>query len=77
MDKWTWRDRVASWFHRIGYRIAPGEARDVLLRDADGVEIFSISVDGGFVASGPREPYTAHTRTYTDDDDLTGTITDW
>ena len=77
MDDWTWRDTVAGWLHRLAYKFSPGEMQDVLLRDADGVEIFNIGFEGGFVGTGPIPPYTAHTRKYTDEDDMVGTITDW
>lgn len=77
MDDWTWREKVAGWFHHIGYKFSPGVCQEVLIRDGDGVEIFDITFEGGFVATGPRHPYTAHSREYADDDDEVGTVTDW
>jgi hypothetical protein len=68
---------MAYRIHRLGYKFAPSEGSDILIRDASGKEIFSIAFEGGFVAAGPAEPYTAHSREYADDDDMTGTIFDW
>lgn len=76
MDKWTWRMRVATFFHRIGYWFFPEEGQDIFVRDADGKEIFDIAFCGGWVITGPSEPYTLHSRTYADDDDLEGTVED-
>lgn len=77
MDEWTWRENVASWIHRLAFKFAQPVAQDILIRDAAGTELFSIAFEGGFVAQGPVEPYTVHTREYADDDDMVGTITDW
>lgn len=72
MDKWTWRMNVAHWFHKVGYWFHTPECHDIIVRDAAGEQIFNIAFDGGFVASGPPEPYTLHCRHYADDDDLVG-----
>lgn len=77
MDKWTWRETVASWIHQLGYKFSPPVPQDILIRDDAGEEIFSIAFEGGFVASGPSGPYTVHSRKYADDDDMVGAITDW
>lgn len=77
MDKWTWRQHVASWIHRLAFHFSPPDTQDILIRDIAGTEIFSIAFEGGFVASGPAEPYTAHSRDYVNDDDMVGTIVDW
>ncbi len=77
MEEWTWREHVASWIHRLAYRFSPESSNDILIRDAAGNEVFSIAFEGGFVASGPAEHYTAHSREYADDDDTVGTITNW
>lgn len=77
MTEWTWRQTVASWLHRLAYKFSPEESQEVLIRDGEGNEIFSIAFEGGFVASGPCEPYTAHTREYANDDDLVGIVIDW
>lgn len=77
MNDWTWRDTVASWFYRIANRFSPDPEHDLFIRDADGKEIFSIAFTGGFVATGPWEPYTVHARHYDGDDDYEGTVEDW
>lgn len=77
MDKWTWRQHVAHWIHQLAYKFDQPECQDVLIRDESGAEIFNIAFEGGFVASGPCEPYTAHSREYADDADMIGTIVDW
>lgn len=75
-EPWTWHEHVACWLHRLAYRFAPEEDHDVLVRDSDGVELFSVGFTGGFVASHPPEPYTIHCRHYADDDDVEGTVVD-
>ncbi len=77
IDEWTWREIVASWIHQIAYWFCPLEEQDILIRDVNGTEIFSVAFVGGFVASGPVEPYTAHSREYANESDMVGTITDW
>lgn len=77
MDKWTWRERVASRIHWLAYRFSSPVPQDILIRDANGTELFSIAFEGSFVASGPMEPYTVASREYVDDADMVGTITDW
>lgn len=75
-EPWTWREHVAHWIHQLGYRFAASEYHDVLVRDSDGVELFSVAFEGGFVASHPPKPYTIHCRHFTDDDDTEGTVVD-
>lgn len=77
MGPWTWRQKVAAWIHRLAYRFDQPYPQDILIRDADGREIFNVAFEGGFVATGPVAPFTAHSRVYADDEDMVGTITDW
>ena len=74
MDEWTWRDRVALWLHRWVFKIRPDEAHELIVKDALGVEIFNVGTQGGWVASGPPEPYTLWCRHYDGEDDSVGTL---
>lgn len=61
---------------QFAYRFAPVEAHEILVRDSEGVELFSVAFEGGFVASHPPKSYTIHCRHFTDDDDTEGTVVD-
>lgn len=74
--KWTWRQRIASRIHRLAYQFSPWEGHELLIRDKDGAELFSVAFEGGFVATGPYEPFTLHCRHYEGDDDMEGTVED-
>lgn len=75
-EKWTWCQRVSCWIHRIAYKIHPDEGHELLIRDSNGTEIFSVAFQSGFVATGPPEPFTLHCRHYEGDDDMEGTVED-
>lgn len=77
MDSWTWRERIAYRIHQLAYRFAPPVEQDVVVRDGAGDEVFSIAFCGGFVASGPIEPYKVYSRSYANEDDLVGTEVEW
>lgn len=76
MDDWGWRGNVAGWLHRLAYRFYKEEEHDLIVRDSNGEEVFSVALSGGFVASGPPEPYTLHCRHYKDGDDEEGHVID-
>lgn len=75
-DEWTWRHRVAYRIHRLGYRLCAPEEHELVLKDGDGAEIFSVAFTGGFVASHPPADteYTLWCRHFDGDDDLVGTL---
>ena len=77
MKPWGWREHIAHWIHRLAFQLCPPQCEDIVIRDADGSEVFSIAFEGGFVASGPCEPYRVYSREYADDDDMVGTETEW
>lgn len=77
MDKWTWRQHVACYIHQLAFVFARPEHQCIVIRDRDGEEVFSVSFEGGFVASGPSDGYTASSREYADDDDMVGTEVAW
>lgn len=77
MDKWTWRERIAHRIHQIAYKFSPPVEQDVVIRDGDGLEVFSVAFSGGFVASGPAGPYRVFSRSYADDDGLVGAEEEW
>lgn len=69
MDDWGWRGNLAYWIHRLGYLFYPSEPHELVVRNADGDEVFSLSFSDGFVASGlADEPYKFYCRHYVDDD---------
>ena len=56
MKPWTWRQTIAHYIHKLAFMFVKPKWNDLVLRDKDGKEIFSISFEGGFVASGPMGP---------------------
>lgn len=76
MESWTWREHVAHWIHQLAYQFAPDEGHEILVRDNEGIELFSVAFTGGFVASHPPKPYTIHCRHYANDDDIEGRVED-
>lgn len=77
MDDWGWRGEVARWIHKLGHLFYPEEPQDIVIHDSDGNEVFSIAFSGGFVASGPGDPYRVYSRRYADDNDMVGTLEEW
>ena len=67
--KWTWRQNLAHWIHRLAYVVDPPESHELIIRDKDGGEFFSVSFQGGFAASHPPEPFTFHCR-HDDDEEF-------
>lgn len=59
---WGWRGEIAHYIHKLGYLFYPSESHNIIIRDADGTEFFSVAFEGGFVASGPpgNSSYTLH-----------------
>ena len=51
----SWRENAAHWLRRMGNRIAPDEAHEIELRDANGDELLNVMFSGGFCLSHPPE----------------------
>lgn len=52
------RDWLGGVLSRWADRLLYGDGHDLVIRDGDGRWVCTVSVPGGYVASGPVGPYT-------------------
>lgn len=51
------REWLGSLLSRWADWLLYGAGHDITIRDGDGHEVFSIAIQGGYVARGPGAPY--------------------
>lgn len=68
-QEWTLRQRIAHRIHRIAYRFAAAEGHTIELLDGNGEQIFNVAFEGGFVATGPADPYVMNVSCDDEEDD--------